>query len=308
MPGVVALQIDSVGYFAAARFEVAFALSGTADAGYFSGLGAAQVTLEVALGGFGYVTLLTGQADQVRVDLARNIAELRGRDLSALLIDAEISETFANQTASEIANAMAERYGLTPNVSATQTPVGQYYELDHARNALGLHSRSTTAWNLLAALAQIEGFGLSVVGTELNFGPMAAGIPVAVTPQNFIALGFDRVFVLPQAVTVKSWNSRSKAAVSQSQGDGTGTVVIRPNLTAAQATSLATNHLAALASHEVMLEGEMPGDLTLMPGMQLQMAGTNSMFDQNYTVLSVTRRLRDHVGFVQAVRACGVTV
>lgn len=304
VPGVVALKIASVGYLAASRFEVAFAL-GAAGIGFFAALTAARVTLELGQGGFAASPLLTGQIDQVRIDLVQRVALLRGRDLAALLIDAELSETFSNQTASQIATTLAQRYGLTPNVTATSVPVGQYYELDHARNALGLHSRSTTAWNVLSALAQIEGFDLSVSGTVLNFGPPQVTAPVFLTPQNFIAVCFDRVLALPQAVTVTSWNSRRKAAVSEAQGSGAGTVVVRPNLTASQAAQAASAHLAALTRHALVLEGEMPGDTTLMPGMQLQIAQTGSSLDQSYTVASVLRRLHGHDGFVQSVRAYG---
>jgi hypothetical protein len=305
--GVVALQVEHVGYFAVARFEIVFAMNAAAGASYFAGLAAAPLTLELALDGAGFASLLTGRIDQVRLDLLRNVAQLRGRDLGGLLIDAELSESFANQTASQIAMTLAARFGLTANVTATEVPVGQYYELDHARSALGLHSRSTTAWNLLAALAQIEGFELSVVGTVLNFRSPQPGVPMFVTPQNFISICFDRVFALPQAVTVKSWSTRNKAVVAQAQGSGTGTVLIRPNLTAAQASQIAASRLAALSCHALVLEAEMPGDLMLMPGMQLQVAGTGSALDQPYTLLSVVRTLRGDEGFLQSVRAYGAT-
>lgn len=301
---VVALEVESVGYFAADRFNVVCALAGRA--GYFAGLGKQDVMIEVAADGVGYVTLLVGQLDNVRVDLGRNEVVLAGRDLAARLIDAEISETFANQTASQIALTLAGRHGLTPNVTATSMQVGQYYELDHARSALATHARSATAWSLLTQLAQVEGFVLWVSGEVLNFGPWPQGRPMLVTPANFSALAFDMINTLPVAVTVKSWSTRNKAVVSQSQGNGVGTTLVRPNLTAAQARSLAAMQLAALGQHEVAMSATMPGDTMLRPGMTLVMAGTDAALDRSYEVMAVTRHLSARHGFEQHVTAYAV--
>jgi len=302
--GVVALEVESVGCFAADRFSVTCALGGRV--GYFTALGKQDVTIEVAAEGAGYVTLLVGQLDNVRVDLGRYEAVLAGRDLAARLIDAEIAETFANQTASQIAVTLAGRHGMTPNVTETSTPVGQYYELDHARSALAVHARTATEWSLLTQLAQAEGFALWVSGEVLNFGPWPEAAPVLVTPANVSALAFDMINALPVAVTVKSWNTRNKAVVSQSQGNGAGTTLVRPNLTAAQARALAAAQLTVLGQHEVVMSATMPGDVVLRPGMTLVMAGTGSALDQSYTVAAVTRRLSARHGFEQNVTAYAV--
>jgi phage protein D len=305
VPGVVSLEIESVGYFAADRFHAGFALA-PAGIAYFASLGLQEITIEAALGGFGFTNLLTGQIDNVRIDMLRNIALLSGRDLSARLIDTEISETFANQTASQIAATLAARHQLSANVTNTTTPVGQYYELDHARSALGLHARATTEWNLLAALAQAEHFALSVTGTVLNFGPPPAATAVAVTPQNFVSLSLDMAANLPGQASVKSWNSRNKQVVAQTQGSGAQTTLIRPNLTPAQAQSMAANHLATVQAHGVMLTGVMPADVTLMPGQQLVLNGTGSSLDQSYNIASVSRTFQNHSGFLQNIRAYAV--
>jgi hypothetical protein len=305
IPGVISLEVISVGYFSADRFRIGFAIGASSftTMAYFSRLGMQAITIEVALNDFGYVMLLIGQVDNIRVDLLTNNVFLTGRDLSARLIDSEISETFVNQTASQIANMLAARHQLIPNVTTTATSVGQYYELDHARNSLGVHSQTSTEWNLLAALAQAENFNLSVTGGVLNFGPLSAGIPILVTPQNFMGLSLDIAASLPTGAMVKSWDSRNKVVVSGSSGNGMSTTLIRPNLTSAQAQTMAENHLAVLGGHGTILCGKMPGDLTMMPGMQLVLSGTNSPFDQSYTVVEVSRSLTGRTGFVQNIRA-----
>ena len=305
IPGVVALEIELDSYFAANRFRIDLAIGAApfASKSYFASLGMETVTIEAAFGGFGYVSIMTGQIDNICVDFLKNIVLLTGRDLSAQLIDTEITETFSNQTASQIANAIAERHQLTPNVTATATPVGQYYELDYARSGLGLYSRMTTEWNLLCALAKGENFCLSVSGTTLNFGPQPASTPVPVTANNFLSLSIDIATALPGRATVKSWSSRNKSVVSETDGTGVGTTIIYPNLNAVQAQNFAANHLATLGRHGTILSGSMPADLTLAPGVKLQLSGTNSPFDQVYTVSEVSRSMHARSGFIQTVRA-----
>ncbi len=305
--GAIAVDIERVGYFSADRFSVVFAMA-EIGAAYFYGLGAATVTISLAQLPFGFASLLTGLIDNVRVNLLNNTATIRGRDLSAGLIDAEISETFANQTASQIAAAIAARHDLTPNVTATATPVGQYYELDHARSALGLNSRASTEWNLLSWLALIEGFALSVTGTTLNFGPPVSAPSFTLTPQNCIALDFESSVAIPTMTNVKSWSARNKAVVSQTAGSGARTTtLIRPNLNNKQAESLAVNHLAGLQMHRTVLQAVMPGELALAPGSAVLVSQTNSGFDQTYLVDLVRRAVDAERGFTQIIRAHAVS-
>jgi len=306
--GLVELQVDAAGYFAAGRFRAVFALGAVPGfgAGYFVALTNQNVQIDVAPSGFGYATLLLGRIDSVRIDWLRNTATISGRDLTGLLIDAEIAQSYVNQTASQIAATIAGQQQLTPNVTATSALVGQYYQLDHAQISLGVNARVTTAWELLVALALAEGFGVSVTGQTLNFGPVPDLTPVFVTPGSFSALAFDLSTALPGAATVKSWNCKSKSVVSGTQGSGLTATIVRPNLTAAQAKSLAQEHLHLLGQHQLVLQGTMPADVTLMPGMPLMLAGTGSALDQTYVVDAVTRRLGEAAGFAQTLRAHAV--
>jgi phage protein D len=305
--GAISLQIEQVAYFAADRFAVTVALGDgpLADTAYFASFGLQTITIAIAVSDAGYVDLFTGQIDNIRLDLLAKTATLSGRDLSARLIDTEISETFANQTASQIATEIAERHGLNPNVTATTTPVGQYYELDHARSALSLHSRNGSEWNLLSALAQLENFILSVTGMTLNFGPLLAGIPSLLTPQNCIGLSLDVATTIPSSTTVKSWNTRNKTVVTQTSGSATGgsATLIRPNLTSSQAGSLAANHLSVLTQHATILRAEIAGELALTPASPILLRHTNTAFDQTYLIDSITRSIDARNGFLETIRA-----
>jgi phage protein D len=304
LAGAISLEVEQVAYFAAGRFVVTVALG---DAAYFASLGLQTITISVAVSAAGYVNLLTGQIDNIKIDLLENTAALSGRDLSARLIDTQISETFANQTASQIATVIAGRHGLAANVTPTTTPVGQYYELDHARSALSLNSRNGSEWNMLFLLAQAEGFGLSVTGTTLNFGPPAAGTPVLLTPGSCIALALDMATTIPASTTVKSWNTRNKAVVTQTAGpQSAGATLIRPNLTSAQAGILAANHLAALRRHATILKATIPGETVLTPASPVQLSGTNSPLDQTYVIDTIIRSIDMRNGFVETIHAHAV--
>lgn len=306
--GLVELDVQAPGAFLAGRFQVVFAMGpppalGGSD---FAVLGAVPVTIEMSTDGVGYFEVLSGQVENVRIDLAANIATLAGRDQTALLIDAEIAESFVNQTASEVAQTIALRHGLVPEVTPTFQPVGQYYQIDHARTSLHVGSRATTEWNLLCRLAEAEGFGVSVFGGALNFGPVGLAGETPVTPRSFVKLEVDLVTALPASVVVRSWNCRSKQVVEQSTGAGNVTNLVRPNMTASQAGNYADSYLAMVRQHGKVLLGKMPGDTSLAVGGLLLLAGTNSGLDDGYVVTSLVRRLNGREGFVQMVKAYAV--
>jgi phage protein D len=310
LAGAVALELEQVGYAAADRFVLSLAMGAPplGDIGYFAALGLQTVTIDAGIAAAGYVNLLTGQVDNIRIDPGRQVAVLTGRDLSARLIDAQTAETFANQTASQIATVLAARHGLTANVTATTTPVGQYYELDHAHTSLGLNSRNGSEWTLLTRLAAVEDFALSVSGTALNFGPAPGVTPVLINLQDFMEISIDTATTLPLAASVKSWNTRNKAVVTQAAGASGGSMafLIRPNLTSAQAQAAASSHLAALERHITVLRATMPGDVSLACGAQLSLTGTDSALDQIYVVESMRRSIDARRGFVQQIHACAL--
>ncbi len=306
--GLIDLDVQAPGPFLAGRFRAEFVMGASPglDVSAFAALGNAPVVIEMSTDGVGFATILVGQVENIQIDMAANTATLQGRDQTALLIDAEIAESFLNQTASQVAEAIALRHGLTPNVTKTTQPVGQYYQIDHARSALNIGSRATTEWNLLCRLAEAQQFSVSVSAGALNFGPLAMAAESLVTPESFIQLKVDFVTMLPAAVAVRSWNTRSKRVVEQSVGSGMPTNIVRPNMTSTQAGDYASSVLAAVQQHGKVLLGQMPGDTALGVGDALLLTGTNSGLDDSYIVMSLVRRLNGREGFVQMVKAYAV--
>ncbi len=303
--GVVEVEIDAAAYGMAGSFRAIISLGFSPEFGaeYFANLTNQPVIIEVLLFSEGFETLITGRIDAIKIEWLNQTVEITGRDLTGILIDTEITESFLNQTASQIALTLASRHELVPNVTYTSSLVGQYYQLDHARASLGLNARVTTEWELLLSLALAEGFSVSVTGNNLNFGPPALMPSVLVTTGSFTSLNFDIITAIPSAAIVKSWNCRSKSVVAEIQGTGLAATIIRPNLTHDQARKLAQGHLQKLNQHQLVMQAFMPMELSLAPGLPLLMSGTGSTLDQTYIIDSVRRRLGGKSGLIQEVVA-----
>jgi phage protein D len=314
VPGVMEVDIFANAHLAAGRFRLRAAMPTVTAANLLQ----AGTVLDLQLAAGGYpVSLLQGEADSIHVDVIQGTLEVDGRDLTGRLLDARTQETFANQTASEIANTLAARHSLTPVVTATTTLAGRYYGAEHDRIVLGQFSRATTEWDLLTFLAAQEGFEVFVAGQSLHFQPLSqTGAPAILTPGDCLSLSLERSLTLARdlEVTVKSWNTRHQAAFSQTarsaaRGRGSGgngppqrIVVVRPNLSPNEALQLAQRILTDLSGHERLVHAELPGELTLTPRSQVTLTGTGTDFDQTYYVAELDRHFSVQHGFTQRLR------
>jgi phage protein D len=315
LTNAIEATVTSTAFFAADRFRVQAALNN--DAAAWAAQTQLLVDVQMALSPFGpFVSLVQGYADQVSIDPIAGTLQLDGRDLSAGLIEARTQETFANRTSSAIATALAGRHGLTPNVTATTTPAGRYWELEHDSLTLNAAARATTEWDLLVTLAKREGFDLWVSGTTLNFLAQNTSAPPAVVPvSSLVSLRLTRelTFAGDVVVTVKSWHSRAGSSTVQTARTQRGAATSRtyvyvvPNLTAAAALAYAQNALALLTEHELSVGIEMPGELTLAPRMRMALQGTGTIFDTTLRIDEIERRLHGTRGFSQRLRARAAT-
>ena len=288
-------------------------------------------------GAMQWSSLGVGQVDDHEINLVSGTIVLTGRDLSALLVDAETAETFQNQTSSQVVQTLATRAGLSSDVTNTTTLVSRYWELDHTVTKHHQHSQTVSDWDLLVKLARNEGFDLFVVGTKLYFWPPPSltGKPYVVkydpatatafTPAaNVIEPHFTRRFALAKGVTVnvKSFHSKAGKAVvaTVTRGPGvTGSNVggsiatqtakaktytfVRPNLTQAQAQTLAQSLLDDITRHERTVSFHGPADLILGTRSVVRVEGTGTGFDQTYYVEHVTRTISFDGGFVMDAQA-----
>lgn len=333
LAGVLAAEVHSNNHLAADRFRVRVALGADPfwTAAAFAALSSIQLDVQVALdtpglpaSGGSYVSLILGVVDMVEVDAISQTVWLEGRDLASLFIDSPTQESFANQTASQIATQLAARQGLVANVMPTTTLVGRYYQSEHDRITLNQFSQATTEWDLLIWLAQEEGFNVWVSGNALNFMPavdpvlpdlvlQTGGSPPLYGVANLTHLRMERSLTLARdiVVTVKSWNSRQQKAFTQTVSSAAlgstappqSYVVVRPNLTPDQALRLAQRKLAELTAYERVIVADMPGELSLNARSTVLLAGTGTQFDQLYFVDTIDRMISYDGGFTQHVRA-----
>lgn len=325
-PSAISAEIISNNHYAADRFHVVLQTTPN-DAALWSETDTALLEVQITLDGQSFASIIQGEVDQLRFNPATGRLSLEGRDLTARLIEARTQETFANQSASDIANVLAARHNLSADVEPTTTPVGAYWQLEHDRITLNSFSRATTEWDLLVTLASHESFNVWVTGSTLHFRPddEMQPEPAILTPHNVLSLSLERALTLARdiEVTVKSWNSRQANAFTQSaratrSGGGPGRaggtsklqryVYVVPNLTPDAALRLAQTRLAELTRHERVIEAEMPGELTLAPRQQIRIAGTGTSFDQTYWIDEIIRRIDFTHGFTQSLRARNATV
>jgi prophage tail gpP-like protein len=306
--GVIEAEVSSNSHLAANRFRLRLALDVSGPAVWSSG--PLRISIKFGLDG-AWVPILLGQADFIEIDPIRSEVSVEGRDLTALFIEARTQETFQNQTASDIATVLATRQGLTANVTATSLPVGRNFQSQHARTTLDQHGRFTTEWDLLTRLAEQEGFDVWVDQQVLNFMPPAASATVALTPGDCVSLRLERTLSLEGAlsVAVRSWDCRGQTSISQtatlggSYGGTPDYVIVRPNVSADMAQSIAQRVLGEMAQHALCVDIELPGELAMQPRMGLALSDTGTDFDGLYVISDVERRMSFGQGFTQHVRA-----
>ncbi len=340
--GWVELEVDNNTYHEADTFTVSFALSQLV-APYTPAWFASQTAMyaEVFMGfpadpdhyGTGdLISYIYGLVDSVDFDPVGRTLRLSGRDLTSLLIDAKTTEKWPNQTASQIATTLAGRHGLTPVVTATSTPIGRYYQIDHVRL-----TSATTEWELLTYLADLEQFRVYVKGQELHFEPQpdpasAPAYPLQWTePQgnvgyyasNTTQISFSRALTVGKGVVVvvKSWNPGQKAAFTAVYPTNKPTnklTGISPggsveplqtysyaiaNLTQEQAQRKARTLYNDIIRHEMRLSASLPGDDVLDIAHVITVTGTGTAFDQTYYPQSIARRIGIDEGYTMQVSA-----
>ena len=305
---VVGVNVQSNSFLGADRFRVSLVFDPTSY--YVWESDDIDVTVSVCVDSV-WQELIRGPVDKVEVDLETALIHVDGRDMTARLIEAQTQETFENQTASDVANTLASRRGLTPNVTPTTTLIGRNYGGDHARVTLNQYSSMTTEWDLLTKLAYNEGFDVWVDGQILNFAPpLTVASPVVVRPTDCQSIRLDRALALSAGlnVTVKSWDCRAHASVSQLAGAGENDssqsfVIVKPNLTAWDAAQLAQRVYDQMSQNARVVTIEWPGELTIKPRQSLLLADTNTDFDGQYVVTSIERALSFGRGFTETLQA-----
>lgn len=317
------LDVHNNNYFAADTFRVCMALGALPpqfNAAFWSDT-QAQIGISVD-DGTGPVQIMLGNADVIDLDLPNGIVEFNGRDRSADFIDTKTVQKYQNLTASQIAAKLAAGHGMSTNITATATPTGRYYEIDHARL-----TTDVSEWTLLKYLAEEEGFDVFVTGNTLNFVPSQASTaaPYTLTYQqptaqqlatgDFMRLALRRSQTLAKGTVVKvvSWNSKQRTAfTATAKRSGAGGSAAAdsaqlytykvPGLTQDQAQRFANARLEEISKHERLVDVTIPGETSLTPRQLVNLTGTGTSFDQSYYIDAIDRSMSVDDGFIQTIR------
>ena len=333
---VIDVELTQTGYYCASRFSATLAAFG--DIAQGPAFWAASDSYDVELqggwlppaaleGAVPWQSVFMGQADEeLEIELDRGLIRLQGRDYSGKLMDAKTAETFSNQTLAQIATLLAGRLGLQADAASTSQLAGQFYEIDHARTAHDVFTRSSSYWELITYLAQQEGYDVWVDGKTLHVQPKDAsptGQPVLTVQSGQPVLSGgaaygraattkDLTLIRRPAlakdiqVIVKSWAGKRKAMVSAKDGPShAGQAVVRsfPNLTQAQCAAVARSIRAELGRHERAISFGMPGEFSLRPRDGIALQGTGTAFDTTFFVSEIERSFSLSHGLWQTVRA-----
>ncbi len=268
-----------------------------------------------------WVRMITGIADRIHFDQITGTVSLDGRDNAGRLIDLPIQESYLNSTSSEVAQKLAQLCSLTADVDPTTQLVGQYYQIQHTKNAFGGFSRHGNGWDLLAELAEIETYDLWVDGTTLHFKEPVSGnnnlYDVIYTPgtssfasPNLTVSNFsmERSFGLSGdlQVNVASWNSRQRRQVNgsyptQRDSGARQFLLLKPNLLPDEASALAKSTYVRIRTHQRTVNGTMAGELSLTTRDRLRLSGTGTGWDCTYTIDRIEREMSLVGGFVQHI-------
>jgi phage protein D len=341
VPGWISWEVDNNTFYQADTFRCRFALSSMPpDKGAAWWASQKEIFVEV-LSGFPVDpewfdaseldSLIYGKVDDVTYDPVGRLIELRGRDLTSELIDAKTTEKFQNLTASQIAEQLAARHGLTPKVTATKTKVGTYYEIDHARL-----TDERSEWDLLTYLAHEEGFVVYLKGKALHFEPLPTesqnpyvlrweppvddrGFPIF----NGKSISFSRNLTVAKGVvvTVRSWNAKNNKSFTvtypthKARGTAPGKAsppaqnyaFTKPGKTPEQALQWAQAKHREITQHEMRLAASMPADNVLKVTDIIRVEGTDSPFDQTYYPESINRAMSLSDGYTMMIAAKNVS-
>lgn len=275
-------------------------------------------------------SLITGQVDDFHCNPLTGKLTLTGRDLTAVLIDMKTSNKWPDRVSSQIVTALAQQVGLTPQVTATNTPAGELYKSSYVSL-----QKEIPMWDLICFLAQQEGFETFVSGTSLYFGPpvansdpnpymisMSGGAPRGTSIfANVETLELRRSFTFATDISVTvlshgSFAGKSVKAVATRAGNkapqssankGAGTVqnyvLRRPGLTQEQAQQLANSTLADLTQMERTFTATAEGDPTLSTHRKARVTGTGTSFDSDYYFVNVHHSLTFKGGYSVTMEA-----
>jgi hypothetical protein len=287
--------------------------------------------------------IVLGDADSITYDPKKATVTISGRDYISRFIENKIAPPIVgtspaasinlpsiiqtNPTSSFLVSYIATNRQLTPNVATTTNPIGYY--LNNPQNLFSMLNNNITEWDLMCYLARQESFDIYIIGTVLYFQPSSDDTPYKINittpfysnpgeiPQsNLIDIQLKRNMRLAKNIIVNIYSrdvfnnttiQSSASLVHSDEAASTGQATVYnyvfPNINQAQANTKAQNLLLDISQHEMNIQFKIPADPNITPHSVIAVVGTNSIYDQNYYVKSVTTEMAANSGFNMTVTA-----
>lgn len=343
IPGALSATISSTNDYHADRFQMRFAptheAAGVGSWAWWSAETGAQadrgMLLDIQIGaasdqpsgGIAWQSILLGQVDNMDMDRTGYAIDVEGRDLTARLIDTKIEAAYQNNTSSEIVEKLGAGVGLKVRATRTTTPVGRFYNAEHAVITQNQFSRPRPQWDLITLLARYENFDVFVERDTLFFQPRTppnadpyviwhAVDQIGRQAGNVLALQLQRSLTIAKGlvVVVRSWHSGQKRAFTRTSPGNRPIspaqrpyvqqyVEIHPNLTEDQAQRLADQIYRERSQQIRTISGTLPGDTILTPRAILRLTSTGTEFDRIYYPYQVTRNVDADQGYTMQFSA-----
>jgi phage protein D len=290
--------------------------------------------------GAALTTIIGGTVDKAELDLDGQRVTLAGRDYSAPLIDTLTNAKYVNQTSSQVAATIAAAHGLATQITATSIPVGRYLDSETAHISDDLSEFRLLSYLAQQEGFDLYTKGRTLVFAPPQTDPNPLILTYSYGPPQLNSKGLRLIHdkVLGQQVVtvqVRSWNYQQKKPIiatwqsqkttvppkgqkhatpptmnftrSQLQG-GAGAkgpfyIERRSGLTQQQADQLAQKLLKDITSNERAVEYEGPAILGVDARRTLRLTGTNTAFDQDYTIGEVERTFGWDAGATMNIHA-----
>lgn len=333
--GWTAFEVENTVAYQADTFRVSFALSALPKARDATWLAQQTSLLCEILAGFPedpeqpqaetLKSLIIGQVDEVNLDYAAGTAELIGRDLTARFIDNKVTKNWLNHTASQMATALAKQHDLLAQVTPTSGKIG----VAIANDTVSLPNQSE--WDWLTKLARLYQYQVYVAGRTLHFAPppkaetpcvlrwQAASQEQPIAQFAGMALSLTRHLTVARDVViiVQSYSPQMKRLVSVQYPTEHAQQTIKPGLakprrqiyrytlanqTRDQALRFAQAKHREITQHERRLSATLPADHLFTTRRMIELAGTNTEFDQLYYPESIRSSLSPE-GYLMQIQA-----
>jgi len=263
------------------------------------------------------VTLIEGEITAIESEFGPDgsITVVRGFDRAHRLFRGRKNEVFVNAKASTVAQQVAGKHGLTPDVQATKTvfPVlAQVGESD---------------WQFLKRLAFDAGYELTVEAKKLRFKAPAPlpGPPIKLVMGDNLVNFRATLTAAEQVGTIeaRAYDSLNQkvltAAPKVKGGPTTGTPFAQVNgafptqdyvhsrafQTVPEATTIATALAEDLAHNHAELHGEVGGDPNLRAGVAVKVEDVGPAFSGTYRVTATRHRFDGVSGYTTEFSVAG---